>query len=127
MRPTCRAYFKITAFLCLFCLGFASDPSEEIVVRLNVSQALTPIYLANFKIEATSIDPTYVRALEEVLSFDLEQSGRIKLLPKNKDKEALLKNSNIKEAFASPLWKTEHINYVVQINLTETSCSAMIY
>jgi TolB protein len=132
MRIACKLYLKITAFLYLCCLGFASQSSEEIVVRLNVSQALTQIYLANFQIDNTSIDntridPSYLKSLEQVLVFDLEQSGRIKLLPKQPDKEALLKNPNIKEALADSLWKTQHISYVVQIKFTHNTCSAMIY
>lgn len=114
----------------LLSLSFAFLPlgaDEEIVVHLNVAEPLVPLYLGSFHAKSESFPKDYVSALWKVLAFDLENSGKIQLMPVVSDKDILLRNPNFKEAFVHPSWKKENISYVVQGELEQNSCSFMIY
>jgi TolB protein len=116
--------FAHTAFLSTL---HAESNHEEIVVHLNVAEPLVPLYLGAFHIDSESVQSDYAQSLYKILAFDIELCGRIALLAQQTDKESILKNPNFKEAFANPIWKNEHVSYVIQGIVVKNLCSVMIY
>lgn len=114
--------------VCLFLLIFSvAHTEEEIVVHLNRSQPLVPIYLTSFDQSKSAFDREYLLSLEGVLSFDLDYSGRIDILGKHPDREALFAVENKKEAFAHPVWKSEKVSYVVHSAVEDRILNVSIF
>lgn len=108
-------------------LAFTEIDNEEIVIRLNVAEPLVPMYLGSFHQSLGQFTKEYIASLYKVLSFDIENCGRIQIVGTHKQKEALLTNPNFKEAFADSSWKADKISYVIQTTIEKDSCSVMIY
>lgn len=127
MRIFCPKFLKILFVLLIPIWSFTETSNEEIVIHLNVSEPLVPIYLGYFHHDSTNFSKEYVDSLYKLLSFDIENSGRIQLITNDSQKESLLKNPNFKEAFSDLSWKADKISYVVHTLVEKESCSIMIY
>ena len=114
-------------FFYFFVSSSYAAAEEEIVVHLNRSQPLVPIYLGEFDGTKASFQKDYIHSLEEVLRFDLSYSGRMDLLGKHSQKESLLENENKKESLAHPLWKQENISYIVHASIDAFELNVMVY
>lgn len=108
-------------------LAFTETSSEEIVIHLNVTEPLVPMYVGSFHQQSGSFTKDYIDSLYKILSFDIEHSGRIQRIGNDKQKESLLTNPNFKESFSDPSWKADKISYVIHTLIEKDSCSVMIY
>lgn len=120
-----KVFYKVFP-LFLLCLGLLYS-EEEIVVQLNRSEPLVSVYLGSLDKKDSPLKSDHAKNLEDVLRFDLLQSGRITLQGKNPEKEALLSANMIKESLVHPIWKQDRTQYVVHLCMEESFLTAMIY
>ncbi len=62
-------------FVILTCLPFILEADEEIIVQVGTENTLTPISLTPFKEEKSGFENGYVKKLEEVFRFDMNNNG----------------------------------------------------
>jgi len=66
---------RIILFLFLFSILFASKEEEELVVPLPTRHVFTSVYVSPFSTDRTSILPSHVETLQNVLINDINQNG----------------------------------------------------
>lgn len=116
--------YLASAFLfCLGALGFASQPLQEIRVRLETQSPLSSIYLSQIVLHQSPFSPPYLKELEKVLAFDFDHNGKTKTLSKSKEKEALLlqadKNLTQLRSLGAP--------FIVSFSIQEKNLSCKVY
>lgn len=111
-------------FISLF---FPLSAEEEIRVHLTTDSPLVPIYLGQFQKESTDLQSSYLDELQAVLLFDLNYNGASQVVPKNREREALLLKQNAQEAFNARLWKDFGIAHVIQAKVFGTHFSVKLF
>ncbi len=76
--------------LLLMTISLLAD-EEEIRIHLATEQKLASLYLGQLHAEKSTLDPTYLTDLENVLYFDLNYNGSTRVLPRSLEKEECLK------------------------------------
>ncbi|MCH9630132.1 MAG: Tol-Pal system protein TolB [Chlamydiia bacterium] len=110
-----------------FFFSAAVFAEEEIIVHLNRSEPLVPLYLGTFDATQSSLKPDYVEKLEGVLRFDLDYSGRMEICGRHHEKEGLLLLENKKEGFAHSVWKRDKISYVVSASVEADKLNVSVF
>lgn len=90
MRKFFCLFFNLSVIVhCSFIGAQPKEESEHIVVRLATERQLIPLYVAKLSDTGSGLSPSYLRQIEEVLSFDLNHNGMTYTLPQSADKEKL--------------------------------------
>ncbi len=105
----------------LFFSSLFLNAEEEIFVELPTEESLKPLYFSDIKAGQSSIKPEYLKVLNEILTFDFENNGTMRLLTQTADKEALLQNSSNHEAYNPYKWKRYGAAYVISGEIVGTS------
>ncbi|WP_213106524.1 Tol-Pal system protein TolB [Candidatus Protochlamydia amoebophila] len=106
-------------FLICFCLSLApffaySVGEDPIVVRLSTDSSLAPLYLAPFTIEQTNFSPSYLKQLEDILTFDLKHNGSTYLLKRNASNDQLANAGALEDLGIAQTWQAQNIFYVIK-------------
>jgi TolB protein len=95
--------------------GFGDDEDEGMVVPLVTGVQLLPVYVVHFKNRSQAYDDGYVRKLEKVLRFDLEQNGMTTVVTPDSHLENLANRSQL---YADD-WSKHRVKYVVTVDVTD--------
>ncbi len=106
--------FAIVSFLSvLFCFS-SLQCDEEIRVELATKAELAPLYLSRIHGETSSFDPPYLKALRNILQFDLGHSGYAKVAEIDHILEKALYHTDLHIAFNPQRWAKGGIQYVLK-------------
>lgn len=97
---------------------FAQEASslEPIHVELITKEALAPSYLSRIECKDQSFDPSYLMQLDLVFSQNLGFSGKMKLLKRDKEKEAIIQS---KDALNKTKWKAQGVTHFVYAEIID--------
>lgn len=115
-----------TSFVLMICLASSLIAEEELVVHVSTESSLLPLYLDTFSEEKAGLEPAYIRQLEQILSFDLQNNGRMQLIQKSKECQLQAKKEKRWKVFDNKAWQSLHVDYVVKGNVTEKKLSCAV-
>lgn len=115
---------KFISFVFFLSFLFAED---EIQVALTTASPLSPVYLSTVIMEKDGDGESYFNRLRQVLAFDLDNSGYIVLLEKEKSKETILSNNDLKVAFDPLFWKEQKTRFVIKFFGENKQLNVFIY
>jgi len=107
--------------------SFEGEDDNEIVVPLVTGAKLLPIYLVHFNNQSQLYSQQYVKKLEAVLRFDLDQNGMSNVVDPNADLESLAKQSKFNGADSLAKWKKHYVNYVIAVDVMDKSVNAKVF
>lgn len=102
------------------------DDFDSITVGLSTESALEPLYLTSFLNEQTTFDDSYLKQLNQILSFDLQHNGKTYLAKKTAEQDRYATVGKFEELGSSIEWKKQGILYVIKPRVQNQSLSAMI-
>ncbi len=102
------------ATLLFHSLASATQNSQEIRVHLPTKSPLHPIYVNKLQIEESDLSATHLKALENILFYDLNYNGSTKVCASSTEKEQLLLGKNPSSALNPATWKDFGICYVIK-------------
>lgn len=104
----------------------ASEDEGEIVVKLSTESRLLPLYLAHFSPKEGELSPAYVRELEKVLRFDLENNGMTDLLPTSDECEKRIWSAPFDAAHNREEWKDRQVFYLIKAKVEGKALSVRL-
>lgn len=117
----------IVLSFCLFVLSFGSicfpacaleqEDNEQIVVRLATDSRLMPLFLAKFYDDNSGFDSSYLKKLEEILRFDLNNNGMTYTVKHSADRDAL--SESFEELGNASSWKALNVLYVIKVRIKD--------
>jgi TolB protein len=93
--------------------------SKPIVVRLDVESSLKPLYVAPLINDDAEFPDSYLKRLEQVLSFDLSQNGSTSLFGKTDALNEHVSSVPYDQFGSLSEWKSERVAYVVKTRFKE--------
>lgn len=109
-------------FIFCSCLSWA----QEIRVTLSTDNPLQPIYVSRLNAQSAHFDTKHLKALEEILLYDLNFNGATKVCATSSDKEVLLSEKQTSIAFNPKTWKHFGISYVLQWEIEQKTARATL-
>lgn len=110
--------FRSTLLFFLFSLTFLSVSSEEddnpIEILLDTESELKPLYLISIINEGSEFPDPYLRQLDGVLNFDLNNNGFSYVVKQNNKLDQLSLLGSVEQIGNLPGWKSQNILYVVK-------------
>ena len=100
---------------------------EEIEVALSTQKLLYPVYLSLINKDKSDIEEEYLEKIRDVLLFDLENSGYIALMSREKSKDILLSNPDFKIAFDPEFWKSQKVSIVIKLTSAQKKLNVFLY
>ncbi|MEM7175012.1 MAG: Tol-Pal system protein TolB [Chlamydiota bacterium] len=105
-------------------LGKPSDPSKaQLVVPLQTECALNAIYVGEFLAARSSLAPSYLQQLRDVLLFDLSQNGVTFVQPQSKAAEQELAG---RERFLPLFWKGNKSDFAIRTTFDSYTLSTEV-
>lgn len=112
--------FLVFSFFFISILSAAEHiDSEHIIVKLATESQLIPLQLNHFLDSNAGFDRSYLKKLEEILSFDLSHNGMTKVLPHNAKRDALQTKYGFEDNDDLNLWKANDIFYVIKVKIED--------
>jgi TolB protein len=111
---------------CLFSANECYDDSQ-IVVCLETEKSLLPIYLSTITNENSGFDLSYLKQLEEVFAFDLNQNGRTEALQQKPKMEAILKGLSFEELGRTSEWKAQKVLHIIKTRVKNKKLEARLF
>lgn len=111
---------------CIFFVSFLFA-EEELHVALSTGAALFPLYLSPVFMEKDNDGANYFEKLKSVLTFDLENSGYIFLTEKDRSKDVLLSNGDLKKSFDPFFWKDQKVRFVIKLTAVGKQLNLFIF
>lgn len=93
---------------------FGDGEDEGMVVPLVTGVQLLPVYVAHFRNLSQAYDDAYIKKLENILRFDLENNGMTTVVPN----DARLDNLASGAKFHGSDWEKNKVQYVIAIDAT---------
>ncbi len=100
--------------LACFVCAFALEADEEIRVELTTKAELSPVYLCRTHSENSSLEPSYLKTLRQVLQFDLSHSGYARVVDIDTILEKALHHTDPNVAFNPQRWAKVGVSYVLK-------------
>lgn len=111
------------AFVHSLCLADDSDP---IMVRLSTESSLQPLFLAPVVNDGASYDDAYLRQLEKVLAFDLNQNGMTYVVKQTADGNRIASSALPGSVGQPGEWKRQQVAYVIKASVKGNTISALM-
>jgi TolB protein len=90
------------------------EPEESLIVKLATESSLAPLYLLPLTAEQSDFSETYMRQLEQVLTFDLNHNGSTFVSKKTSEQDKLGQTDVFSQLGSASRWKELNIFYVVK-------------
>lgn len=103
--------------LCLPLFLNGNEESEQLYVRLSTDNQLLPLYLGHFVDDNSNMDKSYIKKLQEVLDFDLNNNGMTYTLAHTPEKEKIANRFALEDT--SKEWHSQHVYYVVKTHVNK--------
>lgn len=118
--------FCARGLLSLFFL-FSSLQAEEdsLTVKLATESPLSPLYLLKTSKEGAEFQDSYLRQLEKILQFDLDQNGSTTISQHSPEKDKIGEGADENGVGAISSWRDNHIFYVVKLRMIGKAASAL--
>jgi TolB protein len=94
---------------------------EDIRVHLTTESALHPIYVGHLQGPNSSLDAAHLKALEAILTYDLNYNGTTKVCAQSAEKEQLLQKNQ------PTAWKDCGIPYAVKWHVEQKTLQALVF
>jgi len=105
----------------------ASEDGEQIVVKLATESRLMPLYMAKFYHEASGLDATYIKKLENILAFDLSHNGKTYTVKLSSEREKIA-NSLPFDSFGNKAdWQAQNIYFVVKAQIANKKMEIRVF
>jgi TolB protein len=105
---------------------WAAQSAAEIRVNLATESLLHPIYVSRLSTQNAPFDPAYVRALETILSYDLNFNAKTKVIAPSSEKEQILNDEKPSAAFNPGTWKNHGVHYVLKWHISHKTIQATL-
>lgn len=92
----------------------AQQDDDPIVVRLTTESSLKPLYLSSIINDEAEFSITYLKQLEQILSFDLNHNGTTSVVKRTNASDELIASVPYDQFGNISDWKSQHIFYVVK-------------
>lgn len=112
-------------FFLLFAAPLFGD--EEIVVHLSNEENLSALYLNPIEDIRSGFDASYLRALEKVLSFDLNHNGRTELVTQSNPRKEQAKREKGLHVFERERWRELGCDYVVKAAISNKKFTTSLF
>ncbi|MEC7840524.1 MAG: Tol-Pal system protein TolB [Chlamydiota bacterium] len=106
--------------------SFDGEDDNELVVPLVTGAKLLPVYLVHFNNQSQDHSQRYIKKLESVLRFDLNENGMTKVVETSADLESLANRSKFTDTESAAKWKNYHVNYVISVDVSDKSVHAQV-
>lgn len=118
-------------FICLTLIGLNYDTAwsseeDQIVVRLETDVQLMPVYLSGMINEDSGFQSGYLKRLEQVLQFDLNNNGMTYTVKHDTVKDALAHLTPFENMGDASKWKTQNVYYVIKTRIQDRRLSARV-
>jgi TolB protein len=117
--------YKWLLFFLLFAVPLVAD--EEIVVRLSNEESLAPLYLNPIEDIRSGFDASYLRALEKVLSFDLNHNGKTEVVSQSSARKEQAKREKGLHVFEREKWRELGCDYVVKAAISNKKFTTAVF
>lgn len=111
-----RAMIFTLAFSPIFGTSeFGDDEDEGMVVPLATGVQLLPIYVVHFRNLSQAYGDGYIRELEKILRFDLENNGMTTVVDNDSHLDNLANGTHV----YSSEWEKRRVKYVITVDATD--------
>lgn len=97
-----------------FELSGEETENPSFVVKLSTESSLAPLYLLPITKDQSQLSDSYVRQLEQILSFDLDHNGSTFVSKRTTELDQFGKNGSFNQLGGIPNWKGQNIFYVIK-------------
>lgn len=125
MNPIFSSILCVFLLLCSF-IYTAEEDLDPIEVRLATESALQPLYLSPLINEGADFPDSYLKQLEQVLTFDLNHTGFSYIVKRTHNGDQLVSSGTIEQVGSLAEWKAQNIAYVVKGNVQGRNLSAVM-
>ncbi len=114
-------------WLLIFFLFSPLFAQEEIVVHLDNEQRLAFLYLNPIQDIGSGFDANYLRALEKVLTFDLNHNGKIELVSQIDACKKQAKREKDLHFFEREKWRNLGCDFVVKVAISNKKLATSLF
>lgn len=104
---------------------FAEKDQNDLFVRLETDSPFTSLYLLPTFSDSQVFTAPYIKQLEAVLRFDLENNGSTFLIKSNETYDRIPQSATQKDLGAPVDWTKRHISHVVKLSIQDRTVSAI--
>ncbi len=106
--------------------GAIKEDNDPIVVRLETTVQLMPLYLGTMIDDNSGFDRSYLNQLEKVLGFDLDRNGMTTLAKHNSSRDALANAASFDQLGQTKQWKDQNVYFVVLAKVKDKKLSVRV-
>ena len=99
---------------------------DPFVVKLATESSLNPLYLLPIGRDQSSLNESYIRQLEQILTFDLNHNGASFVAKRTPESDQLGQSGSFNHLGSSVRWKERNIFYVVKAEIQDQSIAMFI-